>query len=72
MKKMAQWLNKMLDKISEYLSTRKGLLPVIGMLLIISNFILQFFSLGWFTQSNLLLHLGLVIAIFGMMMAWIL
>jgi hypothetical protein len=69
---MAQWLNKMLDKISEYLSTRKGLLPVIGMLLIVSNFILQFFSLGWFTQSNLLLHLGLVIAIFGMMMAWIL
>jgi hypothetical protein len=69
---MAQWLNKMLDKISDYLSIRKGLLPLIGMLLIIANFILQFFVLGWFTQSNLLLHLGLLVAIFGMMMAWIL
>jgi hypothetical protein len=48
------------------------LLPIIGMLLIVLNFILQFFPLGWFTQSNLLLHLGLVVAIFGMMMAWIL
>jgi hypothetical protein len=69
---MFQWMNKALDKVSEYLSTRKGLLPLIGILLIISNFILQFFPLGWFTQSNLLLHLGLVIAILGLMMAWIL
>ncbi len=69
---MAQWLNKMLDKISEYLATRKGLLPIIGMLLIVLNFVLQFFPLGFLTQSNLFLHIGLLVAIFGMLMAWIL
>ena len=69
---MAQWLNKLLDKISEYLATRKGLLPLIGTLLIVLNFILQFFPLGWLTQTNLFLHLGLLIAIFGLMIAWIL
>jgi hypothetical protein len=69
---MFQWMNKALDKISEYLAQRKGLLPLIGMVLIILNFILQFFPLGWLTQTNLFLHLGLVVAIFGLMMAWIL
>jgi hypothetical protein len=69
---MAQWLNKLLDKISDYLATRKGLLPLIGTLLIVLNFILQFFPLGWLIQTNLFLHLGLVIAIFGLMIAWIL
>lgn len=69
---MARWLNKMLDKISEYLATRKGLLPLLGTLLIVLNFIMQFFPLGWLIQTNLLLHLGLVIALFGLMIAWIL
>lgn len=69
---MAQWLNKLLDKISDALATRKGLLPLIGTSLIVVNFILQFFPLGWLTQTNLFLHLGLVIAIFGLMIAWIL
>ena len=69
---MANWLNKMLDKMSESLATRKGLLPMIGLLLIVFNFILQFFPLGWLIQTNLFLHLGLVIAIFGLMIAWIL
>ncbi|MGB8213396.1 MAG: hypothetical protein WCE68_07535 [Anaerolineales bacterium] len=67
---MFQWLNKMLDKVSEYLAPRKGLLPLIGILLIIANFILQFFPVGWLKDTNLFLHIGLVIAIFGLMLAW--
>jgi hypothetical protein len=67
---MSQWMNKTLDKLSESLAHRKGLLPLLGILLIVVNYILQFFQLGWVTQSNLLLHLGLVIAIFGLMLAW--
>jgi len=69
---MFQWMNKTLDKLSENLAHRKGLLPSLGILLIIVNYILQFFSLGWLAQSNLLLHLGLVLAIFGLMLAWVL
>jgi hypothetical protein len=66
---MSQWMSKMLDRISESLAHRKGLLPLLGILLVAANFIVQFFVPGWFGSSNLLLHLGLVIAIFGLMLA---
>lgn len=67
---MIQWLSKIVDNASEFLASRKGLLPLIGILLILVNFIIQFLLPGWFSDSNLLLHLGLVIAIFGLMLAW--
>ncbi len=68
---MFQWMNKKLDQLSEYLAPRKGLLPMIGILLIIVNYILQFVpAVGWLGSTNLFLHLGLVVAIFGLMLAW--
>jgi hypothetical protein len=67
---MFQRMNKLLDKVSEYLAPRKGLLPLIGILFIILNFVIQFFAAGWVKDSNLFLHFGLVIAIFGLMLAW--
>ncbi len=67
---MFQWMNKKLDKISEYLASRKGLLPLVGIGLIIFNFVLQFFVTGWVVDFNLFLHLGLVIAIFGLLLSW--
>jgi hypothetical protein len=69
---MFQQLNKMLDKISEYLAPRKGLLPLIGILLILLNFILQLLPIGWLADKNLFLHVGLIIAIFGLMLAQVL
>jgi len=65
-------ISKFLDWLSNSLAHRKGLLPLIGILLVILNFIVQFFfPFGyWLTGSNLFLHLGVVIAIFGMMLAW--
>ena len=66
---MSQWLSKTLDRVSEYLAPRKGLLPLIGILLIVANFIVQFLPLGWFASKNFLLHLGLVIMILGFMLA---
>lgn len=67
---MFQWLNEKLDDASDYFAARKGLLPLVGIVLIIANFIVQFIVPGWFGSSNLLLHLGLVVAIFGLMLAW--
>ena len=65
-------ISKLLDWFSEYLAHRKGLLPLIGIVLVIFNFILQFFFPidFWLTGSNLFLHLGVVLAIFGMMLSW--
>jgi hypothetical protein len=34
------------------------------------NFILPFLFVNWVTDSNLFLHLGVLVAIFGMMLAW--
>ncbi len=66
-------MSKMLDWLSEYLSHRKGLLPLLGIVLIVINLILQFLlPPGWLVSSNLFLHIGLIIAIFGLMLAWVL
>ena len=67
-----KWFSRLIDKASDYFAHRKGLLPLIGIVLVIINYILPFiFGLdNVITGSNLFLHLGVIIAIFGMMLAW--
>jgi hypothetical protein len=66
-----RWLSRLVDNASNYFARRKGLLPLLGILLVIINFILPFiFGLNVITGSNLFLHLGVIVAIFGMMLAW--
>ncbi len=68
---MMSWLSKLVDKASDYFAHRKGLLPMIGLVIIIVNLILQFvLPPGWLRDSQLLLHVGLIISIFGLMLAW--
>ena len=68
---MITWLSKLIDKLSEFLAHRKGLLPLLGLLFIIANLILViFFPFGWLAGTNLLLHVGLIISILGLMLAW--
>ena len=68
---MIQKLSLALDSLSEFLARRKGLLPIIGILLIVCNAVLQFFpGEGWFVQTNLLLHVGIVLALLGILLAW--
>ena len=64
-------MSKFLDRISEFLAHRKGLLPIIGLIMILINLILQFVLPGGFlATTNLFLHVGLLIAIFGLMLSW--
>ena len=68
---MKNKLNALLDVVSEFIAARKGLLLLIGLLLIIANLVLQLFpGLGWVVQANLLLHIGLVCIVLGIMLAW--
>jgi hypothetical protein len=63
--------NTFLDKASEFLAGRKGLLPMLGIVLILANAVLQFVAAGgWLAETNLLLHIGLILAIIGIMLAW--
>ena len=65
-------ISKLLDWFSNFLAHRKGLLPLIGITLVIINLLLHFIlPFGhWLPTSNLFMHLGVVIAIFGMMLSW--
>lgn len=67
-----KWFSRLIDNASDYFAHRKGLLPLIGIVLVIINYVLPFiFGLdNLVTGSNLFLHLGIIIAIFGMMLAW--
>lgn len=64
-------LNSILDKLSDFFAHRKGLLPLIGIMFVVINGVLQFFpAAGWVGSSHLFLHLGVILAIFGLMLAW--
>lgn len=64
-------ISRLLDFLSNYLAHRKGLLPVIGMALILVNLLFAIIFPGSFlADANLFLHVGLLVAIFGLMLAW--
>lgn len=63
-------ISKFIDRVSEFFAARKGLLPMIGLGFIVINLILRLTVTGWLIQTDLFLHAGLIIAIFGFMLAW--
>jgi len=70
LKRLEGFFSKLLDKLSEYLASRKGLLPLLGTAMIIVNFVLAiFFPEAYVTRINLFLHLGLITTIFGLVLA---
>ena len=69
MRKFELSLSALLDKLSEYLAVRKGLLPLLGTAMILVNFLLEIFLPGaYITRIDLFLHLGLILAIFGIVL----
>ncbi|MCP4425586.1 MAG: hypothetical protein GY803_13915 [Chloroflexi bacterium] len=64
-------MNEFLDWLGEFISERRGLLPLVGLGLIIINLILQIVpgpGSGWFVDSNLLLHIGLITSLIGILL----
>lgn len=61
-------MNELLDKISDFLSRYPGLLPLVGLGLIILNLILQIFPGNWFVDRHILLHIGLIISLVGLLL----
>jgi hypothetical protein len=57
--------------MSDFLAHRKGLLPMLGILLVIANAVLQFLpGAGLMADANIFLHLGIILAILGFLLAW--
>lgn len=66
---MLQGFSRFLDRASEFLAARKGLLPILGMLMIVVNFILRLAVPGWFQETDFFLHFGIILAILGFLLA---
>ncbi len=59
----------LLDRLSAFIARYKGLPTMLAVALVLVNFVLQFFNLGWLSSSNLLLHLGIVVGLIGLLLA---
>ncbi len=62
--------SQILSKLSGFFSNRKGLLIFIAIVLVILNFVVGLIFNNWVAQSNLFLHLGIVIGFLGLLVAW--
>ena len=67
---MEEFFSKLLDDLSNYLAERKGLLPLLGAGLVLVNLLMELVFPGWWiTRVDLFLHLGVIIALFGLALA---
>lgn len=67
---MKESLSRLMDRLSNFFALRKGLLLIVAIGLILANLVLQFLPGGWLRESNFLLHIGVIIALVGVMIAW--
>lgn len=64
-------MNNLVEKLNDFFATRPGLLPMIGILLVLLNLLLQIFpgpGSGWLVDSNLFLHLGVILSVVGILL----
>ncbi len=71
MNKLDALMSKILDGISDYVAAHRGVPVLIGVLLVILNYILQIIpgvQLGFVETTNLLLHLGVIVGLIGVLL----
>ena len=71
MNKLDAWLSKLLDRISDYVSAHRGVPVLLGVALVVLNYILLIIpgvQLGFVETTNLFLHLGVIIGLVGVLL----
>ena len=59
----------MLDRVSAYIAEHKGVPVLLGLLLVIINFVIVLLSPGsWLATTNVLLHTGVVVGLMGILL----
>jgi len=63
-------INDLVERINGFLVRKPGVLPLIGVGLIVVNFVLQLFPgpEAWIVRSNLFLHVGLIASLIGLLL----
>jgi uncharacterized membrane protein len=71
MNKLDGLLSKILDGISDYVSVHRGAPVLLGVLLVVLNYILLIIpgvQLGFVETTNLLLHVGVIVGLIGVLL----
>ena len=71
MNKLDAWLSRLLDGISDYVSTHRGVPVLMGVLLVVLNYLLVIIpgvQLGFVETTNLFLHLGVIVGLIGVLL----
>jgi len=71
MNKLDAWLSKLLDGISDYVSAHRGVPVLIGVLLVVVNYVFLIIpgvQLGFVETTNLFLHLGVIVGLIGVLL----
>lgn len=58
-----------ITRLTAFFARYKGLPILIAIVLVVVNFILSQLNLGWLSTSDLFLHLGVVLGLFGFLLA---
>lgn len=64
-------MNNLVERLNDFFAERPGLLPMLGVLLVILNLLLQIYpgpGSGWIVDSNLLLHIGVIMSVIGLLL----
>ena len=63
-------INRFFERAADALAKRPGLPILVAICLVLINFILQFFpgSGHWFVDSDILLHVGVIIGLIGVLL----
>jgi uncharacterized membrane protein YdjX (TVP38/TMEM64 family) len=71
MNKLDAMLSRILDGISDYVSAHRGVPVLIGVLLVVLNYLLLIIpgiQLGFVETTNLLLHVGVIVGLIGVLL----
>ena len=71
MNKLDQLLSRWIDRISDYISAHRGVPILLGVALVVLNYVLLIspgVQLGFVEETNLFLHLGVIVGLVGVLL----
>jgi len=69
-KNLSVSLARFATAVANFMADRRGLPLILGFLMVLLNFFCQFIpALGWFAEYDVLLHLGVLLAVGGSLLS---
>jgi hypothetical protein len=71
MNKLDLFFSRVIDRISDYISAHRGAPILLGVALVMLNYLLLIIpgvQLGFVTETNLFLHLGIIVGLIGVLL----